>query len=204
MDQQQAQAQPSSRMPLQSSRNSIRLPNNGGDMSPTKALRTTTSIKLLPENKTRENTLNDDDSPTSTASPDISQIENNLRDRRNLRSNSCQASKDLGARNNSNSPEISRNKKIGQNFYSSRGNHYFEVKMRILNFLKPDHLKKGNSFRETSTSSSSKKNLIVKTNLMVERNTSDTVKKIKEPLTPNKFSKGKESKTNILKFEKEK
>jgi len=49
MDQPQ-QAQTSSRVPLQSSRNSIRLPNNGGDMSPSKALRTTTSIKLLPNN----------------------------------------------------------------------------------------------------------------------------------------------------------
>lgn len=43
----QQQAQPSARMPLQSSRNSIRLPKNGGDMSPSKAMRTTTSIRLL-------------------------------------------------------------------------------------------------------------------------------------------------------------
>jgi len=63
-------------------------------------------------------------------------------------------------------------------------------------------LKKGNSFKETS--SSSKRSLVGKPNLMVDRNPSEPMKKSKEPVTPNKFSKGRDSKSNILKFEKEK
>lgn len=135
-----------------------------------------------------------DDSPTSAASPNTSQIENNHRDRRNVRSNSCQASKELGVRNNSNSPELQ--KRIGQ---SSRGNKKFLLIKEENDFQQDHHLKKGNPFRETSATSGSKKNLGVKTNL-----TGDSAKKMKEPVTPNRFSKGKESRSNILKFEKDK